>query len=295
VTFALSYDISLTQHSDRDFDLKLLGGAVSGLVESSLPPKIESLSQGSLSHVPGEYQCWISFGGNVGDVKATFDAALALLSLHCHIQLQQRSGLYCSTPMGSQAGSPFLNSICGLKTQLSPQDLLSALQSVETQLGRVREICWGPRTLDLDLLSYGNSIVNEPRLVIPHPALTYRRFVLDPLVEIDAKWRHPVYQDTTGQIRDRLSSRPLLIRLLGISAEAVQTLSSQLSPKFPDVSFAAEGDYSSGALPFLMIGGTSTVCDGLVVDLRHSPGDLLEQLTSALTAIFDAPQRVSDW
>jgi 2-amino-4-hydroxy-6-hydroxymethyldihydropteridine diphosphokinase len=266
---------------------------VSGLIGRTLSPNVESLSQEESSSSPGDYHCWISFGGNVGDVKATFDAALALLSLHCHIQLKERSGLYCSTPMGSQAGSPFLNSICGLTTQLNPQQLLSALQSVETQLGRVREICWGPRTLDLDLLSYGNCIVNEPRLVIPHPALTYRRFVLNPLVEVAANWRHPTCQNTVGQILDRVTSRPLQIRLLDVPSEQAEDLLCQLLPQFPDIKFVMDGE-SSAAIPFLMR-SMSTTCDDMIVDLRRSPGDMLEQLTSALTAIFDTPRRVSDW
>ena len=267
---------------------------MSGLIDRNLSQNVESLPQEVSSSVPGDYHCWISFGGNVGDVKATFDAALALLSLHCHIQLKQRSGLYCSTPMGSQAGSPFLNSICGLTTQLSPQELLSALQSVETQLGRVREICWGPRTLDLDLLSYGNCIVNDPDLVIPHPALTYRRFVLDPLVEVDANWRHPVCHSTAGHILGRVSCRPLQIRLLNVHSDQVEALSCDLIPQFPDVQFVWDGESSIDALPFLMR-GSSTTRDDLIVDLRRSPGDTLEQLTSALTAIFDKPRRVCDW
>ena len=181
--------------------------------------------------------------------------------------------------MGTQAGSPFLDSICGLTTRLTPQQLLSALQSVETQLGRVRDICWGPRTLDLDLLSYGNSIVNEPGLVIPHPALTYRRFVLDPLVEIDANWRHPLVQNTVSQILDRLTCRPLLIRLIDVHAEQEEAISCDLVPQFPDVKFFSDG----------------ANCNDLIVDLRRSPGDMVEQLSSALTAIFDTPRRVSDW
>ena len=267
---------------------------MSGLIETTLSPNIESLSQEASSNSPGDFHCWISFGGNVGDVKATFDAALALLSLHCRIQLKERSGLYCSAPMGSHAGSPFLNSICGLTTQLHPQQLLSALQSVETQLGRVREICWGPRTLDLDLLSYGNWIVHEPRLVIPHPALTYRRFVLDPLVEVAANWRHPVCQNTAGQILDRVTSRPLQIRLLDVPSEQAEDLLCQLLPQFPDIKLVMDGESSTAAIPFLMR-STSTTYDDMIVDLRRSPGDMLEQLTSALTAIFDAPRRVSDW
>ncbi len=267
---------------------------MSGLIESNLSPKLDSVLQDGASNSPCNHHCWISFGGNVGDVRATFNAALALLSLHCDIQLQQRSGLYCSTPMGTQAGSPFLNSICGLTTRLTPQQLLSALQSVETQLGRIREVFWGPRTLDLDLLSYGNCLVNEPSLVIPHPALTYRRFVLDPLVEIDPDWRHPLVQNTAGQILDRLKCRPLLIRLIDVHSEQVEAISCDLLPQFPDVKFFSDCESPAEAIPFQMR-GTGTNCYELVVDLRRSPGDMVEQLTSALTAILDSPKRVSDW
>jgi 2-amino-4-hydroxy-6-hydroxymethyldihydropteridine diphosphokinase len=261
---------------------------------SILSPNIGFSSQEGLSTTDGEYHCWISFGGNVGDVKATFDAALALLSLHRSIKLRQRSGLYCTTPMGSHSGSPFLNSICGLTTRLTPQELLSTLQSVETQLGRVREICWGPRTLDLDLLSYGNFIVNEPRLVIPHPALTYRRFVLDPLVEIDSNWRHPICLHSAGQILDRIKCRPLRVRLLDIHSEQVEALSCDLIPQFPDVDFLSDCESANDALPFLVRGSESKHTD-LIVDLRRSPGDMVEQISSALTAIFDTPLRVLDW
>ena len=264
------------------------------LVQSGLQPTIESLTSESSHVAPNQGHCWISFGGNVGDVKATFDAALALLSLHCHIQLQQRSGLYCSTPMGAQAGSPFLNSICGLTTQLNPRQLLCALQSVETQLGRVREICWGPRTLDLDLLSYGTNIVDESNLVVPHPALTYRRFVLDPLVEIDPEWRHPLYPQTARQMLDQLQVRPLAVRLVDVPSEHLEALAALVLPKFPDVHFVSPDDCTSPALP-IRLSGCCHASDQLEIDLRRSPGDRLEKLVSAFTAIFDKPVRVSDW
>ncbi len=243
---------------------------------------------------PRDVPCWISFGGNVGDVRATFDAALALLSLHCQIELCQRSGLYCSSPMGSRAGSPFLNSICGLNTQLDARDLLSVLQSVETQLGRVRDICWGPRTLDLDLLSYGSCVVAEPHLVIPHPALTYRRFVLDPLVEIDQQWCHPEFSESAGQLLGRLRDRPLKVALLDLTTEQCHELSAHLVPRFPHVQFVSAAEDSGNVLPILLT-LRSTACNRAVVDLSRSPGDALEKLTSAFTAIFDSPVRVSDW
>lgn len=196
--------------------------------------------------------------------------------------------------MGTQAGSPFLNSICGLTTCLSPHRLLCALQSVETQLGRVREICWGPRTLDLDLLSYGTSLVEESKLVIPHPALTYRRFVLDPLVEVDPLWRHPLYSQTARQMLDRLQNRPLPVRLLDVPDDQMESLAALIRPKYPDVRFVSHGDCSTDAIP-IKLSGCCGSSDQLIIDLRRSPGDKLEKLISAFTAIFDKPIRVSDW
>lgn len=238
--------------------------------------------------------CWISFGGNVGDVKATFDAALALLSLHCDIELHRRSGIYRASAMGSQAGSPFLNSVCELGTKMTAKHLLSVLQSVETQLGRVRDVRWGPRTLDLDLLSYGDQIVFEPDLIVPHPGLTYRRFVLDPLVEVDPDWRHPQFLESTGQLLQRLNRRPLKVFLLDASPSQIQTVAAQLGPKFPDLELVCNTPDQGNVLCVRTAAGTQG-CGRSVLDLRHSPGDVLEQLTSAFTAIFDAPERISDW
>lgn len=239
-------------------------------------------------------RCWISFGGNVGDVKATFDAALALLSLHSHIRLGARSGLYCTAPMGSSAGRPFVNSVCELTTKLSPLRLLSVLQCVENQLGRVRDIRWGPRTLDLDILTYGEYVHDEPDLIVPHPALTYRRFVLDPLAEVAADWRHPVGEMSAAQLVSRLEHRPLRIALSDVAPPQLEKLSNQLRSRFPDVELVASQSALSDALR-VRTSSPAHESERGVIDLRRSPGDLLEQLTSALTAALDAPQRMSDW
>ena len=196
--------------------------------------------------------------------------------------------------MGTQAGSRFLNSICGLTTRLPPHCLLSVLQSVETQLGRVREIDWGPRTLDLDLLSYGNRILDDPQLMVPHPALTYRRFVLDPLVEVDPDWHHPIFAESAAQMLNRLKNRPLQVALQNLAEDEICELYDQLAPRFPDVKWTSQGDRSENVLG-IQVKGPSFVCGQKSVDLRRSPGDRLEQLASALTAIFDTPTRVSDW
>ena len=239
-------------------------------------------------------RCFISFGGNVGDVKATFDAALALLSLHCHIQLGKRSGLYTTAPMGSNAGRPFVNSVCELTTKLAPLQLLNVLQCVENQLGRVRDIRWGPRTLDLDILTYGQYIHDEPDLIVPHPALTYRRFVLDPLAEVALDWRHPSGELSAAQLLSRLEHRPLRITLPDVAPPQIEKLNVQLRSRFPDVELISSDCSTHDALR-VRTSIPVPACEPGVIDLRRSPGDLLEQLTSALTAIFDAPVRLSDW
>ena len=258
---------------------------------ASLQDAAQSVSNQGTSH---PVACWISFGGNIGDVKATFDAALALLSLHRDILLGLRSSIYSTLPMGTQAGSPFLNSVCGLTTQLFPRELLTVLQSVETQLGRLRDVRWGPRTLDLDLLNYGNHFVCDPDLIVPHAALTHRRFVLDPLVEVDPDWCHPASCEPAGRIVKRLNLRPLRVSLLDVLPQQIDTLATQLQPRFPHLKLVPPSKESEDAL---LISTTSPPCHGgrTIVDLRHSPGDILEQLTSAFTAIFDAPERISAW
>lgn len=269
------------------------GENVSINVSQGFQSLVEAISSGQGTSPNGFVNCWIAFGGNLGQVRATFDAALALLSLHPDIELGKRSGLYCTAPMGTQAGSRFLNSVCGMRTRLPPHELLTVLQSVETQLGRIREIDWGPRTLDLDLLSYGNHIIDEPRLVIPHPAVTYRRFVLDPLVEIAPDWLHPVFEEPAAQMLMRLQSRPLQCTLGGLSESEHCEACGELTTKFPEIELVNGEHHTDEVLPIHL--DSPKPEKQKFVDLRRSPGDFLEKLTAAFTAIFDAPVRVSDW
>jgi 2-amino-4-hydroxy-6-hydroxymethyldihydropteridine diphosphokinase len=197
-------------------------------------------------------------------------------------------------PMGSQAGPPYLNSICGMRTSLAPKELLRVLQAVENQLGRVRDVRWGPRTLDLDLISYGDEVVNDPDLIVPHPSFTYRRFVLDPLVEVASDWRHPLFSESAAQMLERLRRRPLLVELLDVSVEEMETLADQLRPQFSEIEFVFDAADSLDVLTIRMA-SSSTNRHQTVIDLTHSPGSLLEQLTSAFTVIFDRPERISDW
>ncbi|MFG0327903.1 MAG: 2-amino-4-hydroxy-6-hydroxymethyldihydropteridine diphosphokinase [Phycisphaerales bacterium JB037] len=128
----------------------------------------------------------IALGSNLGDRAATLDAAIAELSAHPEIRLIGLSAAFETEPVGPPGQGPYLNAAALLETSLSPRVLLELLLSIERSLGRVRTPGerWGPRTIDLDLLSFGAREVDEPGLTLPHPRLHERRFVLEPLAAI---------------------------------------------------------------------------------------------------------------
>jgi 2-amino-4-hydroxy-6-hydroxymethyldihydropteridine diphosphokinase len=144
-----------------------------------------------------------------------------------------------TAPVGDEAGAGFLNAAAELENSLTPLDLLDKLQAVERDLGRTRSTHWGPRTLDLDLVFWESQIINSPRLVIPHPAAWYRRFVLDPLVEIAPRFVHPVKQVDICTLRERLLVRPLHVSFAGRRPSESRTqLIGRLASDFPDVEFS---------------------------------------------------------
>lgn len=128
----------------------------------------------------------IGLGANLGDAEATLRAAVAALQLLPGSRLQALSSLYRSAPVGPAGQDDYLNAVASLDTALPPHELLRALQGIENDHGRVRALRWGPRTLDLDLLLYGNDRLATADLVVPHPEMSWRNFVLVPLLEIEA-------------------------------------------------------------------------------------------------------------
>jgi 2-amino-4-hydroxy-6-hydroxymethyldihydropteridine diphosphokinase len=128
----------------------------------------------------------IALGGNVGDARATLDRALARFCDGPLVRLIARSSHYRTPPWGVADQPPFINMCAIIDTALPPRDLLARAQSVERQFGRDRsqEQRWGPRTVDIDILAYDDASLSEPGLVLPHPRLFERAFVLVPLAEI---------------------------------------------------------------------------------------------------------------
>jgi len=159
--------------------------------------------------------CVVSLGGNLGDVPDAMREAVRQLDELDGIQVGRLSSIHRTSPVGEHAGSEFSNAALCITTGLDPQALLERLQQVETRLGRVRDQYFGPRTIDLDIVFYGSQVVESPTLSIPHPACWFRRFVLDPLVEIAPGLLHPTQQLSVKQLRDRLLVRPLPIGVVG--------------------------------------------------------------------------------
>jgi 2-amino-4-hydroxy-6-hydroxymethyldihydropteridine diphosphokinase len=128
----------------------------------------------------------LGLGGNVGDVRTTLDKAVTLLADNKDIILRARSSDYATPPWGVTDQPPFVNLAIAVETTLSPRALLHRALEVERALGRdrARETRWGPRTIDIDLIAYGDLVLSEPDLTLPHPRLFERAFVLVPLAEI---------------------------------------------------------------------------------------------------------------
>lgn len=141
---------------------------------------------------------YIGLGSNVGDARANVEAAIRAASA-CGSVLA-RSSLYRSAPWGVREQDDFINAVAALKTALAPLDLLHALQAIERDLGRVATYRWGPRVIDIDILTYDERTLETAELVLPHPRLFERAFVLAPLAEIDAAYL-PAYDRLPSDAR----------------------------------------------------------------------------------------------
>lgn len=128
---------------------------------------------------------FIAVGSNLGDPVSQANVAIEALKHLPRSEFIQASSLYSSTPMGPQNQPDYINAVVELKTELTPLELLDCTQTIELEQGRVRkEERWGPRTLDLDILLYGNEVMDSERLTVPHYGMKEREFVLYPLAEI---------------------------------------------------------------------------------------------------------------
>ncbi|GEN57948.1 2-amino-4-hydroxy-6-hydroxymethyldihydropteridine diphosphokinase [Halolactibacillus alkaliphilus] len=127
---------------------------------------------------------YIALGSNIEPKVEYLERANLLLGANDAIQVIKTSSIYQTEPVGYTDQDVFLNQVVQIKTTLTPQELLKAIQNVEQELGRKRDIRWGPRTIDLDILLYNHDNIESENLIIPHPRMTERAFVLVPFNEL---------------------------------------------------------------------------------------------------------------
>jgi 2-amino-4-hydroxy-6-hydroxymethyldihydropteridine diphosphokinase len=147
---------------------------------------------------------YLSLGSNIGDREAMLQSATAALG-DAGVEVVRTSAVYETEPQDLADQRWFLNIVAECRTELFPMQLLGRLKKIEAQLGRKRTVAKGPRTIDIDIILYGNAIVRAPLLEVPHPRFRERRFVLEPLKELAPDLRDPVTRRTVAEL---LSSVP---------------------------------------------------------------------------------------
>jgi 2-amino-4-hydroxy-6-hydroxymethyldihydropteridine diphosphokinase len=157
---------------------------------------------------------YIGIGSNVGDSRANCLRAVEALHGLPNSRMIKVSSLYHTEPVGYENQNWFVNCALMLETGLSPHELLKIMQDLEKAAGRTRVIPGGPRTLDLDLLFYGSIAIQEDTLCVPHPELIHRRFVLEPLREIDPDKIHPQLKKTVEELYLALSDDKRVCKIL---------------------------------------------------------------------------------
>ncbi|WP_010285437.1 2-amino-4-hydroxy-6-hydroxymethyldihydropteridine diphosphokinase [Bacillus timonensis] len=149
---------------------------------------------------------YIALGTNLGNREHYLCSALKAIQDE-KVLITDFSSIYETDPVGYEDQNQFLNMVIKVKTNLSPVDLLQVLQTIELQSGRERKIRWGPRTLDLDILLYNHENIETDRLIVPHPRMTERAFVLVPLAEIDQGLEIPTVPKPVSLLLDELQDR----------------------------------------------------------------------------------------
>lgn len=161
--------------------------------------------------------CFLVLGSNLGDRRVNLFSALEKLKI-ISIHKPKVSGFYLSEPWGFSSDKMFYNLAVKIQTNLSPRELLSYVLEVEKELGRTREISeiYLPRIIDIDIIFYGEKIVNEKDLIIPHPRVHLRKFALLPLCEIEENFKHPIFNKSLKNLLSELND-PLEVKIIAFN------------------------------------------------------------------------------
>ena len=174
-------------------------------------------------------RCLLALGSNLGDRQTILADVCAALAQMPDTLLLTRSHWYATAPIGGAAGQgEFLNGAVLLETSLTPQQLASALQEIEARLGRQRIERWDARTIDIDILLYGEQVIDTPGLIVPHPRMSFRSFVLEPAAEIAGAMLHPTSGWTLARLLSHLRTSPRLVIVTAAEPSIADWLVSQL-------------------------------------------------------------------
>jgi 2-amino-4-hydroxy-6-hydroxymethyldihydropteridine diphosphokinase len=151
---------------------------------------------------------YVGLGANLGDPVRQLQEALERLTSAEEVEVTRVSTFYRNPPLGPENQPWYVNAVARVRTRLGPEELLHLLQQIETAMGRVRGERWGPRRIDLDLLLYNGEVIFTPDLVVPHPEMQHRVFVLAPLAEIAPRAWHPVLNKSAADLLAELDAEP---------------------------------------------------------------------------------------
>ena len=160
---------------------------------------------------PGPVTIYLGLGSNLGDRKANLKKALQLLGQT--LSVEQLSSVYETPPVAHEEQPLFLNAVCRVATEIGPFQLLSLIKGIEVALDRVPSFPNAPRTIDIDILLYGNLVIEAPQLLIPHPRLEERAFVLVPLAEIAPDLIHPVSGRSIQKLASAVQGRDEVVKV----------------------------------------------------------------------------------
>ena len=151
-------------------------------------------------------EAYLGLGSNLGDRVTNLQRGVTLLAER--VGELEVSSVYRTVPVGFSSQPEYLNAACRVRTRFSPFELMHAIQTIETDLGRIRTVTNGPRTLDVDILLFGSSVLRGPPVTAPHPRLGERAFALEPLAELAPLLRHPTLGLTISELLKRLRPGP---------------------------------------------------------------------------------------
>ncbi|MBL7215048.1 MAG: 2-amino-4-hydroxy-6-hydroxymethyldihydropteridine diphosphokinase [Phycisphaerae bacterium] len=235
-----------------------------------------------------EHTAYIGLGNNVEDCERNLHTALSGLDGHPKISVIKTSSFYTTPPLGSQVQPDFLNAVTQVHTSLSCGELFQALNLIEQDMGRKRDIHWGPRIIDLDLLLYAEMIVDDPDLKVPHPQMHLRSFVLKGMCELADDFVHPQLGRTMRQLYQRLNGRdffsdpqkPQLISIAGNIGVGKTTLSDGLAGRL-GAQFITEKYDENPFLADVYAGHTELALDSELFFLSSSASQLRKKQLKA--------------